>query len=73
MILYQWTAVPLIGDLQLYLFQQGGLEGAADAKDRLEVLHTMRAGEARVLLQVQQKVLLTNVTRACTEGRVQGM
>ena len=49
------------------------MEGAADAKDRLEVLHTMRVGEARVLLQVQQKVLLTNVTGACREGRVQGM
>jgi len=43
-ILYPWTAVPLIGDLQLCLFQQGGLEGTADAKDRLEVLHTMRVG-----------------------------
>ena len=59
---YQQTAVLLLVDLQLYVSQEGGLEGASDSKDRHEVLHAMRVGEARVLLQVEQKVLLTNIT-----------
>ena len=38
------------------------MEGGANAQDRLEVLHTVRVDEARVSLQVKQKIFLSHIT-----------
>lgn len=38
------------------------MEGGGNAQNRLEVIHTVRVGEARVLLQVKQKIFLTYIT-----------